>query len=422
MCGRSGGEITNCYYDSTVYSGNAVYNDGGTVSENVLGKTTAKFNSGEVAYLLSQGCTIYDTTYDGSIWGQTIGTDPSPVLGGATVYTAENCTGYSNTENDTKKHNYQNGKCIWCGKLDPQLANKDYPTEVGYTGEALAPTVKNFTYSGEGELTFTWYAGDTELETAPTDAGKYTLVASISETEEYAAESITIDVEIIKGTPVYTVPVATATYGQTLKDVDLPDGFTWQDEKTTSVGNAGEHTFQVTFTPTDTENYNVVEDIEVTIEVAKANPTVTPTIEDKTYSEGDEIPEISTGENDTLGTIKWLDVLLETLEAGENTLTWEFTPTDADNYNVVTGTMIVVADPKTILYGDVNMNGTVDLIDAITMNKYLANIVQLSDAQEANADCYQDGTSTIDEKDVNALTAYVILLIDRLPIQVPIQE
>ena len=417
VCGRSGGEITNCYYDSDVYSGNAVgYNKGGTVSENVLGKTTAKFNSGEVAYLLSQGCTIYDTTYDGSIWGQDLSTtDSYPVLGGATVYTAENCTGYSNTENDTKKHNYQNGKCIWCGKLDPQLANKDYPTEVGYTGEALAPTAKNFTYSGEGELTFTWYAGDTELETAPTDAGKYPLVVAIAETEEYAAESITIDVEIIKGTPVYTVPVATATYGQTLKDVDLPDGFTWQDEETTSVGNAGEHTFQVTFTPTDTENYNVVEDIEVTIEVAKANPTVTPTIEDKTYSEGDEIPEISTGENDTPGTIKWLDVLLETLEAGENTLTWEFTPTDADNYNVVTGTMIVVADPKTILYGDVNMNGTVDLIDAITINKHLANIVQLSDAQEANADCYQDGT--IDDKDANALMGYVILLIERLPIQ-----
>lgn len=416
VCGRSGGTITNCYYDSTVYSGNAVGYNSGTVSENVLGKTTAKFNSGEVAYLLSQGCTIYDTTYDGSIWGQDLSTtDSYPVLGGATVYTAENCTGYSNTENDTKKHNYQNGKCIWCGKLDPQLANKDYPTEVGYTGEALAPTAKNFTYSGEGELTFTWYAGDTELETAPTDAGKYTLVVAIAETEEYAAESITIDVEIIKGTPVYTVPVATATYGQTLKDVDLPDGFTWQDEETTSVGNAGEHTFQVTFTPTDTENYNVVEDIEVTIEVAKANPTVTPTIEDKTYSEGDEIPEISTGENDTPGTIKWLDVLLETLEAGENTLTWEFTPTDADNYNVVTGTMIVVADPKTILYGDVNMNGTVDLIDAITINKHLANIVQLSDAQEANADCYQDGT--IDDKDANALMGYVILLIERLPIQ-----
>ena len=416
VCGRSGGEITNCYYDSDVYSGNAVGYNSGTVSENVLGKTTAKFNSGEVAYLLSQGCTIYDTTYDGSIWGQDLSTtDSYPVLGGATVYTAENCTGYSNTENDTKKHNYQNGKCIWCGKLDPQLANKDYPTEVGYTGEALAPTAKNFTYSGEGELTFTWYAGDTELETAPTDAGKYTLVVAIAETEEYAAESITIDVEIIKGTPVYTVPVATATYGQTLKDVDLPDGFTWQDEETTSVGNAGEHTFQVTFTPTDTENYNVVEDIEVTIEVAKANPTVTPTIEDKTYSEGDEIPEISTGENDTPGTIKWLDVLLETLEAGENTLTWEFTPTDADNYNVVTGTMIVVADPKTILYGDVNMNGTVDLIDAITINKHLANIVQLSDAQEANADCYQDGT--IDNKDANALMGYVILLIERLPIQ-----
>ena len=85
VCGYNYGKITNCYYDSNKYSGNAVGSDKGTVT-GVNGKTTAQFNSGEVAYLLSQGCTIGETTYDGSIWGQEIGTDPYPVLGGAKVY------------------------------------------------------------------------------------------------------------------------------------------------------------------------------------------------------------------------------------------------------------------------------------------------------------------------------------------------
>ena len=64
------GTIANCYFDSTAYSGNAVgLIDGGTVSDNVIGKITAQFGSGEVAYLLSQGCTINGTTYSGEVWG-----------------------------------------------------------------------------------------------------------------------------------------------------------------------------------------------------------------------------------------------------------------------------------------------------------------------------------------------------------------
>ena len=88
--------ITNCYFDSTVYSGEAVgNNNGGTVSANVIGKTTAQFNSGEVAYLLSQGCTVDDILFDGSVWGQTIGTEDYPVLGGLPIYYRDEV--YTNT-------------------------------------------------------------------------------------------------------------------------------------------------------------------------------------------------------------------------------------------------------------------------------------------------------------------------------------
>lgn len=64
ICGYYFGPIKNCYYLADTEDENG-------------GKTTAQFASGEVAYLLSQGCTVVvdksDVTYDGSIWGQKLG-------------------------------------------------------------------------------------------------------------------------------------------------------------------------------------------------------------------------------------------------------------------------------------------------------------------------------------------------------------
>ncbi|MGN0622130.1 MAG: hypothetical protein ACI4I9_09705 [Porcipelethomonas sp.] len=114
VCGCNDlGEITNCCFDSDKYIGNAVGYSDGTVTD-VEGKTTARFKSGKVAYLL-QG------TQAGTVWGQTIGTEKYPVLGGAKVYTASNCTGYSNTENETEYHNYVNGICQWCGDVENDI-------------------------------------------------------------------------------------------------------------------------------------------------------------------------------------------------------------------------------------------------------------------------------------------------------------
>ena len=85
MCGDVyNNTIDNCYFNSEVYSGKAV---GGTESKpigaNVLGKGNSSFKCGEVAYLLSKGCTIDGTTYSGSAWGQRLTGDNkelSPVI------------------------------------------------------------------------------------------------------------------------------------------------------------------------------------------------------------------------------------------------------------------------------------------------------------------------------------------------------
>ena len=78
ICGKNQNTIANCYYDNDQFSGSAVGSDVGTIT-NVEGKNTAQFKSGEVAYLLSQGCTIDGTFYDGSAWGQQLGVDNNPV-------------------------------------------------------------------------------------------------------------------------------------------------------------------------------------------------------------------------------------------------------------------------------------------------------------------------------------------------------
>ena len=130
ICGYYFGPIKNCYYLADTEDENG-------------GKTTAQFASGEVAYLLSQGCSVVvdksDVTYDGSIWGQKLGEngDTYPVLKKAgdamnTVYRNETypgCEGnpgdlvysYSNTQKAPAyaKHTDEDldGKCDIC-KLD----------------------------------------------------------------------------------------------------------------------------------------------------------------------------------------------------------------------------------------------------------------------------------------------------------------
>ena len=117
--GTANAKINRCYYNSDKYSGTAVSNNTCTNTE---GRTTAQFKSGEVAYLLQQGEPF-------SKWGQTIGTDDYPVIGGAKVYYYINCTGemvYSN-QDGTADHSYINGNCIVCGayQLQLQLAPKN---------------------------------------------------------------------------------------------------------------------------------------------------------------------------------------------------------------------------------------------------------------------------------------------------------
>ena len=309
--------------------------------------------------------------------------------------------------------------------------------------------------------------------------------------------------DYVKNTDVVGEVTVKVTTGST-----LPDGMKLDNGKISGKpAKAYEDGKEVTFTFT-AENGSTA-NLTLLFLVAKADPTVEVAVSGDSHTEGDLVSELKLilSENSTKGVVELVSEI-KALVAGKNTLTWKFTPEDENNYNMVTGTVVVNAQTTTTTttttkatttttkattttkpnkmtttnvtttmksskttttkattttkpskttttnattttkpnkttttkvttttkpnkttttkatttttttissYGDVNLDGKVDIVDAIFLNKYLATLIQFSDAQVANADCYQDGV--LNDQDTTALMQFIILLIDDLPVQ-----
>lgn len=174
ICGYNFGPVTNCYYLADTEDENG-------------GKTAAQFVSGEIAYLLSQGCSTEEGDYDGSIWGQKLGEngDTYPVLKKAgdvenTVYRNETypgCEGkpgdlvysYSNTQKAPAyaEHTDEDldGKC--------DVGGEDFKT-YNQLGKLITKVKQNL---GDGK-----YA-DVQYTTASIDALRKAIVVADTITE-----------------------------------------------------------------------------------------------------------------------------------------------------------------------------------------------------------------------------------------------
>ena len=136
--------ITNCYYNSEKYTGNAIGTNDGTVT-NVEGKTTARFMSGEVCYLMNNGITDGTLTWHQNIDMEGATKDPYPVLDNThgVVYQCSVCTSaYSNTEGAKGAHDYVdvgNGflTCEACGtkSYQPATLNASNQYEISNAGQ-----------------------------------------------------------------------------------------------------------------------------------------------------------------------------------------------------------------------------------------------------------------------------------------------
>ena len=207
ICGYNFGPIKNCYYLADTEDENG-------------GKTTAQFVSGEVAYLLSQGCTVGEgedaVTYSGSVWGQALGGngDTYPVLDSTKrVYQVDKydgCEGkpgsstkiYSNQSTSIyEEHKYEadttdstKHKCSICNGTEEHSfayefvengnAIKATCSECGatYTVKLTQPAAKSdekIVYDGTEKKAGTAIdSGNTGIETIPENAITYAAVTN----------------------------------------------------------------------------------------------------------------------------------------------------------------------------------------------------------------------------------------------------
>lgn len=139
--------------------------------------------------------------------------------------------------------------------------------------------INNWTYGEEaqtpvaeakyGQVTFT-YSTEKDGEytsNRPENAGNYYVKATVAGTEQYTGLEAVKEFQIYKAIPAYEIPEkVTAIYGQTLADVELPEGFVWADTDL-KVGDVGEKEFEVSFVPEDLLNYEVINGIEIVVNV-----------------------------------------------------------------------------------------------------------------------------------------------------------
>ena len=146
-----------------------------------------------------------------------------------------------------------------------------------YTGNAITPEV---TVTDEGkplvkgtdyDVAYAINPNSTGAlsESKPIGAGTYNVI--ITGKGNYSGE-ITKTFVIDKADPSYSVPGdLNATYGDKLSAVTLPNNWSWMNPDDT-VGNVtaygSSNTHKAKYTPADTDNYNVIENIEVPVKVS----------------------------------------------------------------------------------------------------------------------------------------------------------
>ncbi len=133
-------------------------------------------------------------------------------------------------------------------------------------GQTLAnvalPTVEGGTWAWKDAAT-----------TSVGNAGEQTFTAVFTPSStNYTAIERDFTVNVAKADPTPdAVTGLTVAYGKKLSDVTLPDGWAW-DAPATSVGNVGNNPFAATYTPTDTDNYNTLNQ-NLTVNVVAVDKT-----------------------------------------------------------------------------------------------------------------------------------------------------
>ena len=124
----------------------------------------------------------------------------------------------------------------------------------------------------------------------------------------------------------------------------------------------------------------------------------------------DEAPNVS----------KETDVTTTTTTTGSDATTTTTTTTVTTSVSGATTTAGSATTPDLTKdnIGDVNLDGVVDILDAVMLNKYLAGVVQLSDQALRNANCNQttDSANSVGDEDTTSLMEFLLSIVEDLPV------
>ena len=224
-------------------------------------------------------------------------------------------------------------------KAAQTITASDVAATYGDTDKSVSASVTEPT-TGGGAITYAVKDGSGDYINVAADgkltimkvpaSGKAYVIVKAAETDDYAETTKEVTVTISKADP--TAPTGlTATYGQTLANVTLSDGWTWVDS-TQSVGNVVDPaaTFKANFAGDD--NHNAASNVDVTVTVGKANAVAaTVTANSRTY-DGTEKPLVTVTGEATGGEMQY--ALGTATEATEPYTTSIPTKTEAGTYYV----------------------------------------------------------------------------------------
>ena len=188
-------------------------------------------------------------------------------------------TGTGSTSYDSKFAPYNAGTYTITYKVKD--SNPNYVGSVTYAftikkAQLNKPTASttSFVYDGTSKGYSSFHDNETFEFTGTntaTNVGNYSLTISLKDKDNYEWKDGTItdlvlNWSITQATPNFTVPTGlVGVKGDFLRSIELPYGFTWNNPS--ELLTAGTHTYKATYTPEDTTNYKVIDDIEITVVV-----------------------------------------------------------------------------------------------------------------------------------------------------------
>ena len=244
---------------------------------------------------------------------------------------------------------------------DPVVTTWPKASAITYGQTLAASTLSGGSATPAGTFAFT------TPSTAP-NAGSalQSVTYTPTDTTYYNTASSTVSVTVNKADPSVTAwPVASAiTYGQTLGTSTLSGGSatpagTFVFTTPSTAPNAGTALQSVTYTPTDTADYNTASST-VSVTVNKADPSVTawPVASAITYGQTLAASTLSGGSATPAGSFAFTTPSAAP-NAGTALQSVTYTPTDTTDYNTASSTASVTVNPKALTVTGITANDKV---------------------------------------------------------------